>query len=145
MKNGHMIDRIIAKHTGGNCLADFAHLKDGRVVCITNDCIGVYPSDDCFEDGKATGFIEVGGEHLVSTDTILENGKDAPGFFIAEHKETEVSNGHPAELLILGDGTAICIAADSLVYYKSEEAFRDAHRDGDLGYIELKENEQNMD
>ena len=45
------IDKIETADTGGHCMVDLIHLKDGRVLGISTDVIVLYPSIESFDDG----------------------------------------------------------------------------------------------
>ena len=37
---------------GGNCMGDFTYFEDGSLVCITDDAIGWYETEDDFWAGE---------------------------------------------------------------------------------------------
>ena len=42
---------ISSMDTGGGCIVDFVHFKDGRVLGITDECVVLYKSMEQFGDG----------------------------------------------------------------------------------------------
>ena len=51
------ISKVETVNTGGNCMVDLIHLKDGRILGISDDVVALYRSIEQFEEGidPATG------------------------------------------------------------------------------------------
>jgi hypothetical protein len=52
MKNHTFIELIETEMTGGGCMIDFVYLKNGQVLAIDNNLVGLYDSIDDFWDGR---------------------------------------------------------------------------------------------
>lgn len=48
------IDSMETYDSGGHCMIDFVHLKDGKVLGINDECIVLYPSMEAFETHDGT-------------------------------------------------------------------------------------------
>jgi hypothetical protein len=50
-KNHGFIEDISSMDTGGGCIVDFVHLKDGRVLGINDECVCLYKDMEHFGNG----------------------------------------------------------------------------------------------
>lgn len=48
------IKDLTSENTGGGCMVDFIHLKDGRVIGITDECAVLYDSMEAFDNSDGT-------------------------------------------------------------------------------------------
>ena len=58
MSAGHYIEKIETENTGGGCMCDYVHLKDGTILIISEDCVGLYPNFDAYENHEDTQILE---------------------------------------------------------------------------------------
>ena len=52
------IKDISTYNTGGGCMNDIIHLKDGTVLVISDDCIGLYANIAEYDNGEHLDTIE---------------------------------------------------------------------------------------
>jgi hypothetical protein len=62
------IKQIETVYTGGGCTIDFIHLKDGRIVGINDEAIGLYDSMDAYAAGETLEFMWIPRKKAVSYD-----------------------------------------------------------------------------
>lgn len=60
------IEKVETINTGGNCHVDLVHLKDGRVLGVTDESVVVYPSREHFDcnEGYELEMLEPGADML---------------------------------------------------------------------------------
>lgn len=65
-KLGTYVTRVDTFNTGGNCMIDFVHLSDGRVITVNDDCLQVFrrPADFWADDSQDRAELA----HLFSDD-----------------------------------------------------------------------------
>jgi hypothetical protein len=115
------------EHTGGNCMADLIELRNGKALCLTDECVCLFdnPNDFLNEDGK--GVIENarymdGADSLARADNATE--LSAMGLTFVEAITTYEPDGPVSvDLIVLCDGRVLGVDSESIVLYPSMEAF----------------------
>jgi hypothetical protein len=62
------ISQIETVYTGGGCTIDFVHLKDGRILGINDEAVGLYDSMDAYAAGETLEFMWIPRKKTVSYD-----------------------------------------------------------------------------
>ena len=52
MNNLNFIKDIFTEDTGGHTMVDFIQLKNGKVLCVSNECVVLYSNLDAFYDSE---------------------------------------------------------------------------------------------
>jgi hypothetical protein len=60
------INQIETAYTGGGCTIDFVHLKDGRVIGINDEAVGLYDSMEAYAAGETLEFFWIPRKKSVS-------------------------------------------------------------------------------
>lgn len=61
------IKEIYTENTGGGCMVDFIVLKNGALVAINEEYVGVYKNRDDFFEGESIALTEIPSRQFIAT------------------------------------------------------------------------------
>lgn len=135
------IAKVETVGTGGNCMADLIHLKNGKLICISDEALGVFDNPNDFFNVDGNGVVENCREmELLDSGFTREGPQSADcNLTFVDYIETYEPDGPVSvDLLQLKDGRVLGIDSDSAVLYGSMEDFDDLDGGGSAdGSIEL--------
>lgn len=128
--NAAFISKVETVGTGGNCMADLIELKNGRVVYVTDECIGVCENMKQWHDGPVEDYRDMDYASVGS----CQRGRSMVGLtFVRRIGTFEPEGPVSVDMVYLHDGRILGIDSDSAVLYPSLQAFDAITETGEAG------------
>ena len=128
---GRFVVGIESENLGGNIQGDIIELTSGAIVVITEECCCLYAGRRAWEEGESGDMLETG------RDEGFELDQRGVWNFVRDVETYEPRGPVTVDLLTLHDGRVIGIDPESLVLYRSRDAFEGATGAGHVGALDL--------
>jgi hypothetical protein len=137
--SSQFISSIETVNSGGCCMVDLVHLRDGQIIGVTDDCAVLYPNEAAlWSETEAVGefpWLDLAQQVNPDMYEILKRIPDAdkPGTFVVR-----LTPEYTVDLLTLDDGKVLGIDGATLCLYADAEAVFSGKPDAVIQCIDLK-------